>query len=43
MREFGPKLDQKLKELMVEKKVFLKKIILKLMSLLKMTYPSKNH
>ena len=26
MKEFGPKLDQKLKELMVEKNVFMKKI-----------------
>ena len=39
MKEFGPKLDQKLKELMMEKKFFMKKIILKLTSLLKMTYP----
>ena len=26
MKEFGPKLDQKVKELMVEKKVFMKKL-----------------
>ena len=39
MKEFDPKLDQKLKELMVEKKCFMKKIIVKLASLLKMIYP----
>ena len=39
MKVSGQKLDQKLKELMVEKKFFMKKIILKLASLLKMIYP----
>ena len=39
MKEFGPKLDQKLKELMLGKKFFMKKIIVKLASLLKMIYP----
>ena len=29
MKEFGPKLGQKLKELMVEKKLFMKKITIK--------------
>ena len=29
MKEFGPKLDQKLKELMEEKKFFMKKITVK--------------
>ena len=39
MKEFGPKLDQKLKELMVEKKFSMKKITVKLASVLKMIYP----
>ena len=39
MKEFDPKLDQKLKKLMVEKKFFMKTIIVKLASLLKMIYP----
>ena len=43
MKEFGPKLDQKLEELMMEKKFFMKKITVKLISLLKMTYPRENH
>ena len=38
MKELGLKLDQKLKELMVEKKSFMKKITVKLASLLKMIY-----
>ena len=37
MKEFGPKLDQKLKELMVEKKIFMKKIIVKLALILRFT------
>ena len=39
IKEFGLKSDQKLKELMAEKKFFMKKIIIKLTSLLKMIYP----
>ena len=39
MKVSGRKLDQKLKELMVEKKFFMKKIIVKLASILKMIYP----
>ena len=38
MKDFGPKLDQKLKELMVEKKFFMKKVTVKLASILKMNY-----
>ena len=43
MKVAGQKLDQKLKELMVEKKIFMKKIIVKLALILKMIYPRKNH
>ena len=39
IKEFGPKLDQKLKELMVKKTFFMKKIIAKLTSIPKMIYP----
>ena len=39
MKEFGPKLDQKLKELMMEKNFFMKKITVILASRLKMIYP----
>ena len=42
MKVFGQKLDQKLKELMVEKKFFMKKIIVKLASILKVIYPCGN-
>ena len=38
MKVSGQKLDQKLKELMVEKKFFMKQIIVKLASILKMIY-----
>ena len=38
MKVSGQKLDQKLKELVVEKKNFMKKIIVKLASILKMIY-----
>ena len=43
MKVSGRKLDQKLKELMVEKKFFMKKIIVKLALILKMIYPWGNH
>ena len=39
IKEFGPKLDQKLKELMLKKTFFMKKITAKLTSILKMIYP----
>ena len=39
IKEFGPKLDQKLKELMVKKTFFMKKITAKLTSIPKMIYP----
>ena len=39
IKEFGPKLDQKLKELMVKKAFFMKKITAKLTSIPKMIYP----
>ena len=39
IKEFGPKLDQKLKELMLKKTFFMKKITAKLTSIPKMIYP----
>ena len=39
MKKFGLELDQKLKELMVEKRFFMKKITVILASILKMIYP----
>ena len=39
MKEFGPKLNHKLKELMVEKTFSMKKITVKLTSILKIIYP----
>ena len=43
MKVSGRKLDQKLKELMLEKMFFMKKIIVKLALILKMIYPWENH
>ena len=43
MKVSGQKLHQKLQELMVEKKFFMKKIILKLALILKMIYPCGSH
>ena len=43
MKVSGRKLDQKLKELIVEKEFFMKKIIVKQASILKMIYPWGNH
>ena len=39
MKVSGWKLDQKLKDLMVDKKFFIKKIIVKLASVVKIIYP----
>ena len=39
MKEFGAKLNQKLKELMVEKKFYMKKVTVKLTSTLKTIFP----
>ena len=42
MKVSGWKLDQKLKELIVKKKLFMKKIIVKLALILKMIHPWGN-
>ena len=43
MKVSSRKLDQKLKELMAEKKFFMKNIFVKLASILKLIYPWRNH
>ena len=43
MKVSGQKLDQRLKELIVERKFFMKKVIVKLALILKMICLQKNH